>query len=104
MDERIKKGEAQNELPNLLSSLVQITDSPEDIRNQMLLGMMSTLDTTSELLSNTMFLLSRDPKAWDELRREVMTAVIDPLNANSLNGLEYLNKVLKECMVDNPNK
>lgn len=82
---------------SLLGGLVQQTDDRTEIRNQILQGMMAAQDTTSVLLSNTIFLLSRSPKSWDKLRQEVLSHGEVLWRPDTLKALKYLNKVLKEC-------
>ncbi|KAJ8066352.1 hypothetical protein OCU04_005423 [Sclerotinia nivalis] len=47
---------------SLLRGLVKETDDRIEIRDNALQGMMAVQDTTPVLLSNTLFLLSRNPK------------------------------------------
>ena len=82
---------------SLFEGLVEQTHDCTDIRNQILQGMMASQDTTSVLLSNTIFLLSRSPAIYARLREEVLTLGPVPLQFDTLRGMKFLNNILNEC-------
>lgn len=83
---------------SLLQGLMEQTDDKIEIRNQIIQAMMAAQDTTSVLLSNTIFLLSRHPDVWTRLRNEILSpdATI-PLTLSVLNSLSFLRNILHEC-------
>jgi cytochrome P450 len=82
---------------SLLRVLVQETDDRIEIRNQMIQNLMAASDTISILLSNTLFLLSRHPKIWKDLRAKILdTLKTDKLTIESLNSVGLLRNVLFE--------
>jgi cytochrome P450 len=82
---------------SLLQGLVQQTDDRTDIRNQMIQNLMASSDTISILLSNTLFLLSRHPEIWKDLRAVVLSSFKDDeLTIESLNSARLIRNVLFE--------
>jgi cytochrome P450 len=79
----------------LLYNMVEETEDRVFLRNQILQGMIASEDTTSSLLGNVFFLLARHPDVWHKLRVEVLAAG-NALDYNSLTGMSYMQKVLKE--------
>lgn len=83
---------------SLLQGLMEQTDDKIEIRNQIIQAMMAAQDTTSVLLSNTIFLLSRHPSVWTRLRSDILSLDSTvPLTLSMLNSLSFLRKVLHEC-------
>jgi cytochrome P450 len=82
---------------SLLEGLVHRTDDKAEIRNQMLQNLMASTDTISILISNTVFLLSRHPDVWKQLRDEALSNPVDPPTIASLNSPGLLRNVLFEC-------
>lgn len=82
---------------SLLENLIQQTGDRIEIRNQIIQGMMAAQETTSVLISNTIFLLSRDPNVWERLRAEVPSVSSSPLTPDSVRELKLLHNVLYEC-------
>jgi hypothetical protein len=83
---------------SLLQGLMEQTDDKIEIRNQIIQAMMAAQDTTSVLLSNTLFLLSRHPSIWTRLRSEVLSlGSATQLTLPVLNSLNFVRKVLHEC-------
>ncbi|TVY49941.1 Cytochrome P450 monooxygenase [Lachnellula occidentalis] len=92
--------ESDSRSHSLLEGLAKQTDDRIAIRNQILQGMMAAQDTTSVLISNTMFLLSRNPATYERLRKEALSIDLDvslPLFDN-LKELKFLSNVLKESL------
>ena len=88
---------AENRHRSLLEHLIQQTNDKVEIRNQIIQGMMAAQDTTSILISNTIFLLSRDPTIWERLRAEVASISSDALIGENLRNFKLLHNVLYEC-------
>lgn len=83
---------------SLLQGLMEQTDDRIEIRNQIIQAMMAAQDTTSVLLSNTIFLLSRHLSVWTRLRSEILSLdCATSLTLPVLNSLSFLRKVLQEC-------
>jgi cytochrome P450 len=64
--------EPRRQPPSMLAGLLLQTDNREFIRSQILQGMMASQETTSALLGNACFLLSRHPKHWQQIRKAVL--------------------------------
>jgi cytochrome P450 len=92
-----KKGSAA-EAPqrSLLDLVASQTSDRREIRNQVLQGMLAAQDTTSTLISNTVFLLARCPGVWSRLRQELGELGSSP-SADALRGVPLLRDVLREC-------
>ena len=82
---------------SLLENLLQRTNDKVDVRDHIIQGMMAAQDTTAILISNTIFLLSRDPTVWERLRAEVAPISSDPLTAEDTRRYKLLHNVLHEC-------
>ncbi|TGO24665.1 hypothetical protein BPAE_0097g00090 [Botrytis paeoniae] len=84
---------------SLLENLVLQGKNLEEIRSQILQGMLVTQDTTGIVLSNTIFLLSRSPKIWARLREDI--AALGPVqdwNTTDLKNLKLLHNCIKESL------
>lgn len=88
------KGDQQR---SLVSSLVEQTNDREEIRWQVIQGILGMQDTTSTLISNTLFLLSRNPAIWARLRSESTHLNSNGITATTLNQCTMLQNALKEC-------
>lgn len=64
-------------------------------RSQILQGMMASQETTSSLLGNAFFLLSRRPSYWGQVRNEVLTKD-DIFNFDTLLNSKVLQNILLE--------
>ena len=82
---------------SLLQCLVEQTDDKVEIRNHIIQGMMAAQDTTSVLISNTLFLLSRNQTAWDGLQQEVLDLDSPQLTFDRLKSMSLLRNILYEC-------
>lgn len=88
---------AQTTRRTLLANLIEQTQDRVEIRNQIFQGMMAAQDTTSVLLGNTFFLLSRHPDVWDRFRAEVLSLGDQELTFDTLKSMKLLKKILNEC-------
>ncbi|KAF5876769.1 putative cytochrome p450 alkane protein [Botrytis fragariae] len=83
----------------LLENLVLRGKNLDEIRSQILQGMLVTQDTTGIVLSNTIFLLSRSPKIWARLRDDI--AALGPVevwSATDLKNLKLVQNCIKESL------
>ncbi|KAF7902617.1 hypothetical protein EAF00_002520 [Botryotinia globosa] len=85
---------------SLLQGLIKETDDRIEIRDNALQGMMAVQDTTPVLLSNTLFLLSRNPKVYDRLRDEVQSLDLEESQHlyDKLRCLSFLHNVINESL------
>lgn len=95
LDERLAKPDERQ--PSLLDHLIDQTRDTLEIRNQIIQGMMAAQDTTSILISNTIFLLSRHPVIWRRLREEQASVDLEFFNSESAKRPGLLLNVLHEC-------
>ena len=82
---------------SLLDGLAEQTSDRIEIRNQIIQGMMAAQDTTAVLISNTVFLLSRNPAIWRRLRDEAASVGSQPLTLEDTKNLRLLRNILYEC-------
>ncbi|KAI1169507.1 cytochrome P450 [Nemania sp. FL0916] len=83
-------------------SLIQVlsaeTDDSAFIRSQVIQAMMAAQDTTSELLTNALFLLARHPKYWQQLRVEFLNKTEEDLSATNLLTSKLVKNILYETL------
>jgi cytochrome P450 len=79
----------------VLYNIAEKTGDRIFLRSQVLQALMASQDTTSNLIGNVFFLLSRRPDIWQKVRQEVLLAD-DDLDFNRLMGMTYLQKVIAE--------
>ncbi|KAI9643612.1 hypothetical protein NHQ30_008234 [Ciborinia camelliae] len=90
---------SESSAASLLGSLVMRGRSPVEIRSQIIQGMLVTQDTTGIVLSNTVFLLSRAPNIWSQLREEVASlGPVEGWKAADLKNLKLLHNCIKESL------
>ncbi|KAL9619344.1 MAG: hypothetical protein Q9160_006024 [Pyrenula sp. 1 TL-2023] len=83
---------------SLVSSLAQYTRDHVEIRWQVIQGLMAMQDTTSTLVSNTLFLLARHPAIWAELRTELQAQEVKIWTASALQQVTLLQNILHESL------
>lgn len=84
----------------LLHELLKLTGDGQTLRGE-LTGIFSAgRDTTSALLSNLFFVLSRDPQIWQRLRDEVLELEGRKPSLNELKSMRYLEYCLNESEFD----
>lgn len=81
---------------SLIEELVRQTDDKTEVRNQSLQILMASSDTISKLLSNAMFLLSRYPDVWAQLRKEVLGDGMEEVTIEGLSRRGLVRNVLLE--------
>lgn len=82
---------------SLLDVLAEQTPDRIEIRNQIIQGMMAAQDTTAILISNSLFLLARNPAVWERLRNETTRAGSKTLTPEDIKGFNLLRNILHEC-------
>ncbi|EMR86667.1 putative cytochrome p450 alkane protein [Botrytis cinerea BcDW1] len=97
--EKTYSSKSEKHASSLLENLVSRGKSLDEIRAQILQGMLVTQDTTGIVLSNTIFLLSRYPKIWTRLRDDVATlGPVEVWNAADLKNLNLLHNCIRESL------
>lgn len=86
---------ARNKRRSLVQNLSLKTDDQAFIRSQIIQGMMASQETTSSLLGNVFFLLSRHPSYWDQVRKEVL-AKDEMIDFDILLNSKVLQNILLE--------
>ncbi|KAK8122617.1 cytochrome p450 alkane protein [Apiospora sp. TS-2023a] len=87
---------------SLIQALTSQTDDPEFIRSQVIQAMMAAQDTTSELLTNALFLLARHPKYWEQLRLEFAGKQESNITVETLLGCKLIENILHETLRIHP--
>jgi cytochrome P450 len=82
---------------SLIEGLIAQTDDKLYIRYQILQGLMASQETTSNLLGNTLFLLSRNPVYWQQIRKEAIEKGDSLLSFDALLSSKPLQNILHEC-------
>ena len=85
-----------------MSSLVQQTDNSLDIHWQIIQILMLMQNTTSILVSNTLFLLSRNATVWASLRKDITGSETEKSLKEKLKNIQTLQNVMRECKTDGP--
>ncbi|KAH3913400.1 hypothetical protein HBI56_083990 [Parastagonospora nodorum] len=84
--------------PSLLTGLSTQTDDRLFIRSQILQGMMASQETTSALLGNSCFLLSRHPKYWEQIRIALKSYEVSDFSFDVLLNLTVVQNILMESL------
>jgi cytochrome P450 len=87
---------------SLAKGLASQTDDIVYVRSQILQGMLASQETTAVLVSNTMFLLSRNPKHWAQLRKIVLERGDALFTFDNLSHLNVVQQIIAECMSHHP--
>ena len=80
----------------IVDELVKLTDSREEIRNQLLNIFLPTRDAAGIALSGALFHLARHPDSWKKLRVEVLAIKDQKVTYDVLQSLTYMKAVLNE--------
>ncbi|KAF7536556.1 hypothetical protein G7054_g4413 [Neopestalotiopsis clavispora] len=83
---------------SLIQGLSAQTDDQAYIRSQVIQAMMAAQDTTSELLTNALFLLARHPQYWQQLRNEFLDKPEAALSAENLTQSKLIANILHETL------
>ncbi|KAI1270295.1 cytochrome P450 [Xylariaceae sp. FL1019] len=92
------KANNDHESKSLINNLSAETDDATFIRSQVIQAMMAAQDTTSELLTNAIFLLARHPEYWQQLRNEFHNQTEEELSATNLLRCALLKNILHETL------
>jgi len=79
-----------------LDELVQSTNDPIQIRDELLSILLAGRDTTAGLLTNTFHILAKNPEVWLKLRSEVQPLNGRPPTYEDLKSFRYLKQVIDE--------
>jgi cytochrome P450 len=90
--------DSQSKKPSLLASLSSQSDNLAFIRAQILQGMMASQETTSALLGNAFFLLSRNTNYWKQVRAEAISTESKEADFDTLLNLKTIRNVLLETL------
>ncbi|KAI0006873.1 cytochrome P450 [Xylariaceae sp. FL0662B] len=83
---------------SLIKALLVQTDDQDFIRSQVIQAMMAAQDTTSELITNALFLLARHPRYWEQLRLEFVGKAEDDLSVETLTRSKLIENILHETL------
>ena len=89
-------GEIHQQQHILLYAMAEQTNNRTELRNQILQALMAAQETTSVLISNIFFLLSRHQIVWQRLRQEAMMLEYHEITVETLQNMKYLRNVLNE--------
>lgn len=81
---------------SLMRGLSAQTDDLDFIRSQVIQALMAAQDTTSELLTNVLFLLARHPEDWKRLRAEFAVKSQDDLTPETVRASKVTENILLE--------
>lgn len=90
------KGHAAAQRYNLMAELLDATNDPVQLRNELLNVLLAARDTTASLLSSTFFLLARHPDVWKRLQSEIAHLNGRPPSYDEIRELRYVRAVLHE--------
>ncbi|KAF7860542.1 uncharacterized protein EAF02_010776 [Botrytis sinoallii] len=97
--EKVYSLKSEDHPSSLLENLVFRGKNLDEIRSQILQGMLVTQDTTGIVLSNTIFLLSRSPEVWARLRTEICAlGSFEVCNPTDLRNSKFLHNCIKESL------
>ena len=85
---------------SLLQTLMQQTQDKDEARNQVIQALLALQNKTSTLISNTIFLLSRNPDIWNRLRQDMNHLSIKTATAKDLREIIILQNIFKEGMYE----
>ncbi|KAJ8127797.1 hypothetical protein O1611_g5836 [Lasiodiplodia mahajangana] len=83
---------------SLIQGLSAQTEDLNFIRSQVIQAMMAAQDTTSELLTNALFVLARHPQYWQQLREEFAGKNGEELSAHNLLQSRLTMNILHETL------
>ncbi|KAF1918279.1 cytochrome P450 [Ampelomyces quisqualis] len=75
-----------------------LTDDRDFIRSQILQGMMASQETTSALLGNACFLLSRHPAYWQKIRDATSNHDLSYFDFDALLNLKIVRNIIHEAL------
>ncbi|KAM0351943.1 hypothetical protein ACHAPU_002459 [Fusarium lateritium] len=88
---------------NFLTDMMAIAKDKKGLSDQILHILLASRDTTSSLLSNLFFFLSKSPYIFSKLRHEVLSISGQaPPSASQLKEMAYLKWCVNECKLSPP--
>ena len=81
----------------LLNELVERAKDPIVLRDESTAALLGGTETTASLLSNLLYLLSRRPEVWQQLRAEALGIGDKALNREHMKEAVYLSYCINEC-------
>jgi cytochrome P450 len=88
----------KSERRDLLWTLVQQVHDRDVLREQLAALWLPSTESTSVLLSNVLFFLSRHSRVWERLQNEVQALGDQKLTFSKLRSMQYTNWVIDEGM------
>lgn len=94
-DIKDRKGE-EDEQPSLVNDLMRQGHRVDEVRYELMQTYTAAQDTSTTVLTNTLFLMARNPSKWVKLREELAGLGPEDLSFEGLKSLKYLQWVIKE--------
>ncbi|GAP92080.1 putative cytochrome P450 [Rosellinia necatrix] len=91
-------GDAKQQSGSVIQGLSAQTEDLNFIRSQVIQAMMAAQDTTSELLTNALFVLARHPNYWEQLHSEFAGKPDEDFSADNLLKSKLIMNVLHETL------
>ncbi|KAL2690043.1 hypothetical protein Neosp_004111 [[Neocosmospora] mangrovei] len=98
-DESLQHSKDNNPEGNFLADMMAIAKDRKGLSDQILHILLASRDTTSSLLSNLFFVLSKNPNIFAKLRQEVLTiSGQEPPTAHQLKEMTYMKWCVNESL------
>ncbi|KAI9708436.1 MAG: hypothetical protein M1820_003896 [Bogoriella megaspora] len=99
-DRAIKRASEEQSIASksLIDALAKQSNDQKVIRTQTIQAMMGAADTTPLLISNAVFLLSRNPKVFADLRSEVANITSKPMTLEDTKQSSLLRNIIRESL------
>ena len=97
LEGRSQGGATNAKSQSMLEGLAEQTSDKVEIRTQIIQGMMASQETTSVLVSNSLFLLSRHTSIWEQLQDDISSTGQELLTYESLSASKLIHNILFEC-------
>jgi cytochrome P450 len=81
---------------NVVECLAASTTDRSTLRSQIIQCIMAMQETTSTLVTNTLFLLSRHPALWSSLKDEVQSVELHEDSVSKLKEMKLLQNIMRE--------
>lgn len=82
----------------LLRAIIEDTQDPIQIRNEILNILVAGRDTTASLIANIFFMLSTRPQLWSMLRKEVAQFQNQPPTFDNISQCRYIRYTINESL------
>ena len=80
-----------------LEHLAQRTGNRKVLRDELLSALLGGRGTTSNLLSNLLYVLARRPDVWEKLRVEALVLGAEPITQETIKNATYVRYCIQEC-------